>query len=157
MGKRAKIDAIDTWDGGQDVVLHPKIAEIGGPDALFASFQTNVQKAGFEGQINPVKSDSVAAADRYVDNSLDMVYLDGGHSYEQVLADLNAWYPKVKIGGVISGHDFVFDHPVSRAGVVRAVLEFFEDKPLEILPHARTWKSVKYGIEKPAQRRRRWC
>ena len=157
MGKRARIDAVDTWDGGQDKVLQLKVAEIGGPAALFASFQANVQKAGFEGQINPVRLDSVAAAAQYADNSLDMVYLDGGHSYEQVLADLNAWYPKVKLGGVIGGHDFVFEHPVSRAGVVRAVLEFFADKPLEVLPHARTWKSVKYGEEPLNERKRRWC
>lgn len=157
MGKRAKIDAIDTWDGGQDTALHPAVAALGGPDALFAKFQVNVQQAGFEGQINPVRLDSVAAAARYEDNSLDVVYLDGGHGYEQVLADLNAWYPKVKVGGVIGGHDFVFEHPVSRAGVVRAVLEFFADKPLEVLPHARTWKSVKYGAEPPSERKRRWC
>lgn len=156
-GKRARIDAVDTWDGGEDSVLQAKLAELGGNDVLFDIFKTNVKKAGFEGQIQPVRVDSVSAAAYYGDNSIDVVYIDAGHSYEQVLADLHAWYPKVKPGGVIAGHDFVFEHPVSQAGVVRAVLEFFQNKPLEVLPHARTWKSVKYGTENALHRRRRWC
>lgn len=157
MGKRFRLDAVDTWDGGRDAALHPKIAELGGADALFNRFQNNVRRADFADYILPVRMDSVAAANQYADESLDVVYLDGGHDYEQVRADLHAWYPKVKSGGIIAGHDFVFEHPVSREGVVRAVLEFCQDKPLEILPQARTWKSVKYGIETSLNRKRRWC
>lgn len=156
-GKRARIDAVDTWDGGDDTLLQSQIAALGGSDALFARFMSNVRQAGCENLINPVRSYSVTASRQYQDESLDVVYIDAGHSYEQVLADIYAWYPKVKPGGIIAGHDFAFEHPVSRAGVIRAVLEFFHDKPLEILPHARTWKSVKYGSESPLQRKRRWC
>jgi len=44
---------------------------------------------------------------RYIeDSSLDFVYLDASHTYKAVLADLQAWYPKVRKGGMISGHDF---------------------------------------------------
>jgi hypothetical protein len=53
------------------------------------------------------------------DNSLDFVFIDGDHSYQQVLKDLRNYYPKVKPGGIFSGHDFCFDHdndfPVRRA------------------------------------------
>ncbi len=51
----------------------------------------------------------------------DFVFIDGDHSYEGCLADLRAWWPKVKVGGRIAGHDHTHDFP----GVIRAVSEFF--------------------------------
>lgn len=53
-----------------------------------------------------VKSDSVKAASRVPDGSLDFVYLDADHWYEAVVADLAAWVPKVKSGGIVAGHDY---------------------------------------------------
>jgi predicted O-methyltransferase YrrM len=155
-GKRVRIDAVDTWDGGQDQQLQARVVALGGAEAVYQQFRKNVLDAhAFD--ITPVRSLSVEAASQYADESLDLVFLDADHTYESVLADLQAWYPKVKPGGLIAGHDFVFDHPVSKAGVVRAVLEFFADKPLEIMPAGRVWKSVKYGNEPQLSRRRRWC
>jgi hypothetical protein len=47
------------------------------------------------------------------DNSLDFVYIDGNHSFFSVVEDLTLWSPKVKVGGVISGHDYdlFYDQP----------------------------------------------
>lgn len=53
------------------------------------------------------------------DESLDMVYIDCGHSYECVSKDLAAWMPKVKKGGLVAGHDI----NNSMYGVRRAVDE----------------------------------
>lgn len=61
-------------------------------------------------------------AEKVPDNSCDLVYLDAGHSYEDVKRDLKAWFPKVKPGGVIAGHDYV--NPAY--GVLEAVSEFCE-------------------------------
>ena len=52
---------------------------------------------------------------------LDFVYIDGNHRYEYVKEDIELYFPKVKIGGVIGGHDFKKDEP----GVIRAVFEKF--------------------------------
>lgn len=49
---------------------------------------------------------SVNAANSFADNSLDWVYIDANHDYKPVLEDLDAWYPKVKPGGLFGGHDF---------------------------------------------------
>ena len=49
---------------------------------------------------------STAAAKAFSDNSLDFVYIDGNHAFEYVVADLAAWIPKVRPGGIIAGHDF---------------------------------------------------
>ena len=50
---------------------------------------------------------SVEVAERFDDDSTDFVYLDGDHSREAVEADVAAWWPKIKEGGVLAGHDFV--------------------------------------------------
>jgi predicted O-methyltransferase YrrM len=61
---------------------------------------------------------SVEAAKIVPDNSLEMVYIDALHDYENVKADINAWVPKVVKGGIVSGHDWL------HAGVARAVEEY---------------------------------
>lgn len=50
---------------------------------------------------------STAAASNFRNNSLDFVYLDGNHALPYIIADLHAWTPKVRKGGVIAGHDFI--------------------------------------------------
>jgi hypothetical protein len=35
-----------------------------------------------------------------------MVYIDANHLYEAVTVDIKTWLPKVKIGGILGGHDF---------------------------------------------------
>eukprot|EP00933_Yihiella_yeosuensis_P030751 TRINITY_DN24336_c0_g1_i1.p1 TRINITY_DN24336_c0_g1~~TRINITY_DN24336_c0_g1_i1.p1 ORF type:complete len:436 (+),score=65.28 TRINITY_DN24336_c0_g1_i1:74-1381(+) len=61
---------------------------------------------------------SVEAAAHVADASCDGIFIDGDHSYAQVVRDIAAWEPKVKPGGFLSGHDFG-NHP----DVARAVLE----------------------------------
>jgi hypothetical protein len=73
--------------------------------------------------INPIRMESLKAVDLYEDESLDMVFLDASHKYEDIKNDMIAWYPKVKKGGIFSGHDYP-----SWTQVVRAVEEFFPDK-----------------------------
>ena len=41
------------------------------------------------------------------DNSLDFIFIDASHMYRSVIADIVCWVPKVKIGGLISGHDYM--------------------------------------------------
>jgi hypothetical protein len=41
------------------------------------------------------------------DELFDFVYIDAGHMYAQVMADLISWYPKVKVGGYMMGHDYI--------------------------------------------------
>lgn len=45
--------------------------------------------------------------DLFNDESLDFIYIDANHSYDYVKADLEMWYPKLKKGGILSGHDYL--------------------------------------------------
>jgi predicted O-methyltransferase YrrM len=75
-----------------------------------------------------VRSPSVDAAANFADGSVDFILIDGDHTYEGVLADLRAWYPKVKSGGVIAGDDWRWK------SVRKAVEEFFWEGEIEPKP-----------------------
>lgn len=67
------------------------------------------------------KSDEVA---QYIAaNSLDYVYIDGDHRYKSVMRDIVVWWPKVRPGGILAGHDFsgCMGHMVPIRDVQRAV------------------------------------
>jgi hypothetical protein len=51
-------------------------------------------------------TESVEAASRFESCSLDWVFIDTDHSYESVVRDILAWAPKLRLGGLLSGHDF---------------------------------------------------
>jgi hypothetical protein len=53
-----------------------------------------------------IRDYSVAAAGQVPDGSLDWVFIDANHSYRTVLEDMDAWFPKLKPGGVFAGHDY---------------------------------------------------
>lgn len=47
----------------------------------------------------------------FPDRSLDLVFVDGPHTYANVRGDIEMWQPKVRQGGILSGHDFTAAHP----------------------------------------------
>jgi len=53
-----------------------------------------------------IKKYSMDATRDFPDNSLDFVFIDGDHRFEFVTNDIAEWSRKVRLGGVISGHDF---------------------------------------------------
>jgi hypothetical protein len=55
----------------------------------------------------PTKMSSVEAAKRVSDEALDFVYIDADHDYEHCKQDLEAWFPKVRHGGLVAGHDYL--------------------------------------------------
>lgn len=68
--------------------------------------------------IHPLRVESGIAARMFSDWSLDFVFLDGSHDYEDVLPDVESWCIKVDAGGIFAGHDF--DH----SGVEKVVGRF---------------------------------
>jgi len=63
---------------------------------------------------------SIDNARRWENGFFDFVYIDADHSYKACMDDLKAWFPKVRKGGIIAGHDY------GCGGVHQALLEFFQ-------------------------------
>lgn len=61
-----------------------------------------------------------------IPNDLDFVYIDGDHRYESVKKDIELYYPKIKKGGVLAGHDYNY------YDVSRAVIEFANKSNLNV-------------------------
>lgn len=59
------------------------------------------------GRVQPMEMLSVEAAQRVEDYWLDLVFIDADHSCEAVAADIMAWWPKVRDGGILCGHDYI--------------------------------------------------
>ena len=114
--KKLRIDVVDTWSGSQE---HKDISDIR-EKSLFGTFIDNLRPV--INLINPIRTDSVSASKMYADESLDAVFIDADHKYESVKADILAWMPKVKKGGILAGHDYILVHN----GVIRAVDELVE-------------------------------
>lgn len=53
-----------------------------------------------------IRKFSVDAAKDFANNSVDFVYIDGNHVDPYVSQDIEAWYPKLKQGGIMAGHDY---------------------------------------------------
>jgi hypothetical protein len=85
----------------------------------------NVKYSGHKDKVIFIQEESIDAAKQIEDNSLDFIFLDAHSTPDQVLEDINAWYPKIKTGGIISGHDWV-----SRQ-VRYAVQKFMVDNKIE--------------------------
>ncbi len=81
-----------------------------------------------------IRKTSLEASVLFGDGALDFVYLDAQHHYSAVKADIEAWYPKVKVGGILGGHDYLDGVLVGGVfGVKRAVQEFAKEQNLDIL------------------------
>ncbi len=87
-------------------------------DEKLAGFKKHVAQF-FPGRIDIRQQHSVEAAKGVQDETLDFVFIDADHSYDGCLADIQAWTPKVKRGGMVAGHDF----NTRWDGVMRAVKE----------------------------------
>lgn len=60
----------------------------------------------FGDRVNIIQSTSKEASKLFDKNSIDFVYIDGDHSLEGIYTDIYSWTPKVKLGGIVSGHDY---------------------------------------------------
>lgn len=67
---------------------------------------------------------------------LDFCYIDGNHEREHVLTDITLYWPKVKEGGLLCGHDF---QPRRKPSVLEAVADFINDNDLLLHAHKSDW------------------
>jgi hypothetical protein len=63
--------------------------------------------SGLEDRGIMIRATSEKASEIFVDNSIDFAYIDANHAYDFVVQDIKLWYPKVKPGGYLLGHDYI--------------------------------------------------
>lgn len=138
--KCSKYHMVDPWkrcDGYDDCPdLNDKIFE--------EYYQALLKKYKNNNQVNIIRKTSIDAVNDFKDESFDWIYIDAFHTYEHVKQDINLWYPKVKKGGLFSGHDYT-----SWPGVAQAVDEFFKNiEILNLTPNNPTHWSASWWIIK---------
>ncbi len=113
-------------------------------EQFFALTQRVTAFAGDRATI--IRADSKTAAAAIPDKSLDLVFIDADHSYEGCRDDIQAYWDKVRPGGIISGHDYANDDFKFGPMVKKAVDEFIASKSLslELGPNF-TWFTTKPG------------
>tara|TARA_Y100000034_G_scaffold19875_1_gene22595 strand:- start:1125 stop:1805 length:681 start_codon:yes stop_codon:yes gene_type:complete len=84
-----------------------------------------------------IRKFSVDAAKLFKNESLDFVYIDANHEFRHTVDDISEWYRKIRVGGIISGHDYIKrKDPRYLMGVVEAVTGFtdaYHIKPYFVL------------------------
>ena len=109
--KNTKLYCIDTWE---DAPHHNLTG-----DQLYAQFLNNTSMFS---NIIAIRQRTASASLLFPDCSVDFVFVDAGHDYESVMTDLRLWAPKVRLGGLLAGHDYD-SHPDVR----KAVADFLGD------------------------------
>ena len=87
-------------------------------DTIYNEFQINTRL--FD-NITLHKDFSYNVADKFEDNSVDFIYIDGDHSYDAVTKDLEMYLPKLKHNGVIGGHDYSENDQYNKQNTIKAV------------------------------------
>lgn len=136
-GRFSRIYCIDAWTNGYD-------------DMDGASFSAELAESAFdrrferERRVIKMKGYSWELAWILQDGMADLLYIDGNHRGEAVAKDLELYAPKVRIGGVLAGHDY--RHRPRYSGLVEAVDRFLGGRPEHVFCDY-SWSSAKRCIE----------
>ena len=83
-----------------------------------------------------IKGFSMDVVKQFEDESLDFVYIDSNHCFESVTEDVSAWSKKVRMGGIVSGHDYKkYAKPalIHVAEVIDAYTECYSIRPVFVM------------------------
>jgi predicted O-methyltransferase YrrM len=83
---------------------------------LFSTWWSNMEQAGVQDIVQPCPGSSDTWAELLRHQPIDMLFIDGDHSYNGVRNDILNWTPMLKDGGIIALHDFYYPNQVSEPG-----------------------------------------
>ncbi len=97
--------AIDWFKGSKETIGVHKDGILDN-ESVFDIFKDNIKKTQVDDIVEIYNMTSLEAAKLIPDKSIDICFIDADHRYENVKADILAYLPKIKPGGIICGHDF---------------------------------------------------
>jgi hypothetical protein len=137
--KNFELHFVDTWGGSPEHFESKEFANAINEDndLIYNQFVENISRVDYPYNIH--RMTSLEAADLFENNSLDFVYFDTNHSFSYLTQELKKWYPKLKAGGILAGHDY-------NGPVMSAVKAFFS--PMKIIPY-QGWMAYSWITYKP--------
>lgn len=98
--KSFEMDMIDNLDYGKEVQMK--------------EIMQNIISTGLP-NITLVPKDSLNACAAYPDELFDMVMIDSSHEYAYTKSEIRCWIHKIKVGGILAGHDASYEEGVGKA------------------------------------------
>jgi len=119
-----KIFTVDPWIGFSGQGRHQRLQEV--QDGYY---REAVDRLSPYSNCHIIRKTSMDALDDFQDGSLDFVYIDGDHSFRHIAQDLFEWSRKVRIGGIVSGHDYFNTAPWANNVIchVKAVVDAYRE------------------------------
>lgn len=144
VAKPRRLYLIDCWIPDKRLI-EPRRFPV--KEAEDAAYLTVVQRFSGNPEVEVIRAESPGIASRFEDASFDWVYIDAMHDYVSVKSDILAWWPKVKAGGVLAGHDYI--NIRSKFEVKRVVDEFCSARDLSVFAITPGLKYKDWAIRKP--------
>lgn len=134
LGRSAAFMGVEILNSGKPIVLDTWDSWVGCERDRYGVRATGHEMAEMaRANLAPVAStvlirtgDAIRAANRYLDGECDFVFIDDDHESAHVLDECRAWWPKLRSGGTMAGHDF------TRWSVSRAVHRWSRESGVKV-------------------------
>lgn len=146
-----KFYAIDPYLIYDEYTDKPDMNEFSNQENLDILAEVTIQRVNMmlpSGRSSLLREKSCDAVKHFENDSLDVVYLDANHKYDEVLKDITVWYEKVKPGAILCGDDYIPGSHVEKFGVIQAVNDFCYKNNLKLAVTGRpnpTWILCKHN------------
>ena len=140
---------VDTWLGSQEHWIkdnyRASLQIHNGRPQIYDEFLSNVSNSGLQSLITPLCVPASTAAEilKKLKIKGDLIYIDAGHGYNDVMSDLNSYFPLLSKNGIIFGDDYPYS-PLSNA-----VHDFAALNRCEIYVEGRRWIFRREGDTQP--------
>ena len=123
---------IDPWKSFEGEYIRHNDVIIPSSQKIIDTFYQNTldRVSGYE-NVHIIRKFSMDAVEDFKDESLDFFYIDANHSFDFVMMDIIKWSEKVKIGGIVAGHDYIENEQKMTSEVIgKKILARREDFPV---------------------------